>query len=74
MKKVYTSIHHTEGAASRSPGSGGRAQNSEDLLPPLILSACNCSGHVVSCQLPGAQQPVGHQPLPGATEVWPVEL
>lgn len=72
--KVYTSIHHTEGAAPCSLRSGGGATDSEDLLPPLIHSACCCSGHVVSCQPPGAHQPVGHQPLPGATEVWPVKL
>lgn len=48
--------------------------DSEDLLFPLLLPASCCGSHVVCSLLPRAQQPVGHQPLPGATEVWPVGL
>lgn len=46
----------------------------EDLPSPLLLAAFCCGGQVVCSLLPGAQQPVVHQPLPGATQVRPVEL
>ena len=44
--------------------------DSEDLSPPLLLAASCCGGHVIRSLLSCAQQPVGHQSLPGATEVW----
>lgn len=46
----------------------------EDLPSLLLLAASCCGGHVVCSFLPGAQQPVVYQPLPGATEEWPVIL
>lgn len=46
----------------------------EDLPAPLFLAASCCGSHVVRSFLPGAQKPVGHQPLPWATEVWPFGL
>lgn len=74
--KLHSSISHREGAApvSLHPGGGGGAVDSEDLSPPLLHAASCCGGHVACSLLPGAQQPVGHQLLPGATEVEPVRV
>lgn len=47
----------------RPRGGGGGAVDGQDLP-----SSCG-GGHVVPSLLPGAQQPVDHQSLPGATEV-----
>lgn len=76
--KLHSSLCHIEGAApvSLRPGGGrgGGAVDNEDLPSPLFLAASCCGSHVVCSLLPGAQQAVGHQPLPWATEVWPVIL
>ena len=72
--KLHSSVCDTEGAAPGSLHPGGGAASSEDMSTPLLLAASCCGGHVVCSLLPGAQQPVGHQPLPGATEIWSVEL
>lgn len=46
----------------------------EDLASPLLLAASCGGGRVVFSLLARAQQPVGHQLLPGATEVRSVRL
>lgn len=74
QQELHSCLRHTEGAApgGLDHGGGGGAVDGEDLMSPLLLVVSSFTSHVVSWLLPGAQQPVGHQPLPGAAEVRPL--
>lgn len=73
--KLHPSICHIEGAPPGGGGGGGRGGlDGEDLPSSRLLAVSLCGCHVVCSLLPGAQQPVVYQPLPGATEVWAVVL
>lgn len=73
-QELHSCLRHTEGAApgDLDPRREGGAVDGEDRLSPLLLVVSSFGSHVVSWLLPGAQQPVGHQPLPGAAEVRPL--
>lgn len=71
--ELHSSLGHVEGGAAVSLGLGARggAVDGEDRPAAFLRAASCCGGHVVRSLLPGAQQPVGNQPLPGPTEVRP---
>lgn len=65
---------HVEAAAALTPDRRGGALDTEDLVPPLLLTAFFCARHMVNSLLLGTQQPVFHQPLPWATQIGPWKL